>query len=164
MFGIKTILGLPVHVLIVHFAVVLVPLGAIALIAIGWHSSWRSHLSLATMLVCLAGAGAAVFAAQTGGELRRSLRTEAATSGARLNFGSHPGDGDIARIFAVLLALVAVGVWLNERRDQSKRWPVAAVYGISAVVAVAAIVTMTIAGHTGATLVWRDVGNFVSPR
>ena len=34
MFGIKTIAGLPVHVLTVHFAVVLVPLAALSLLAI----------------------------------------------------------------------------------------------------------------------------------
>ncbi|MCB9482719.1 MAG: hypothetical protein H6675_01805 [Dehalococcoidia bacterium] len=52
---ISSIAGLPAHPLVVHGAVVLVPLAAVALIAIGWRKDWRKHYSLPVALIAWAG-------------------------------------------------------------------------------------------------------------
>jgi uncharacterized membrane protein len=162
-FGLRTILGLPVHVLVVHFAVALVPLAAIGVVGTGWRTDWRTRFSLPVSLLSVLGAGAAFLASQSGGELRQSIRASAAATGGRADFGSHPGDGDIARILAVLLAGVALAIWFNERKGQARLSPTG-IYVVGFVVSVAAFVTMVLAGHSGSALVWKDLGNYVRPR
>jgi type IV secretory pathway VirB2 component (pilin) len=161
-FGLKTIFGLPVHVLVVHFAVAVVPLAAIGLMATGWRTDWRTRFSFPVALVSVVGAAAAFLAAQSGGELRRSIRATAAASGRRADFGSHPSDGDIARILAILLAAAAIAIWFNERTGKAM-WPPIAIYGVGFVLAGVALATMVLAGHSGAALVWKDLGNYVRP-
>jgi uncharacterized membrane protein len=161
-FGIDSISGVPLHPLVVHAAVVLVPLAAIALIVLGWKSDWRHHYALPIALLAIGGAVAAIIAASTGENLEATVREAAGT---RVRFGEHPEQGDSARLFAVLFAMGATALWAVEtwrERFQLKPWSATAAYVGSSVVGVIAIATMVIAGHSGATLVWKDVGNFVS--
>ena len=58
MFGIDKVGGVPVHPLVVHGAVVLVPLAVLALIALGWKAEWRRSYALHIAVLALAGAGA----------------------------------------------------------------------------------------------------------
>jgi predicted membrane protein DUF2231 len=167
MFGIRTVLGLPVHVLLVHFAVVLVPLAALVLIGTCWRPRWRVTYSLPVAALAVGGAVAAFISAQSGGTLRRSIRETALTEGTRARFGSHPGYGNIAEVAAMFLALAAVAIWGTERwgaRFQLKTWMAPVVYAASCGIALLAIVTMVLAGHSGSTLVWKDLGNYVTSR
>lgn len=169
MFGIRTVLGLPVHALIVHFAVVLVPLAALALIATGWRTHWRRTYSFPVAILALAGAVSAFLAAQSGGTLRRSLRQTALSAGTRAKFGNHPGSGNSAEVAAFLFALAAVALWAVQRSSGKSlpsppKWLQPAVYAIGSGLGLIAIATMIVAGHSGATLVWRDLGNYVSPK
>ncbi len=166
MFGVKSVLGLPVHVLIVHFAVVLVPVAAVALILMVWRAESRRSYSLPVAVLAVVGAVAAFLAAQSGGSLRRSLRATARAAGIRADFHGHPGYGNFAEVTAVLLAAAAVAIWAYERwgdRYPLGRWANAG-YAVSCVVGLAAIGTMILAGHTGASLVWKDLGNFVTTK
>jgi hypothetical protein len=159
--GIDTVFGLPVHPLVVHVAVVLVPLAAIALIALCWNAEWRRQYALPIAVLALAGGAAAILAASSGETIESSVRQAAGT---RVSFGDHPEQGDSARLFAVLFAAGATGLWVLETwREQLKlqAWTTTAAYVGSSVIGVIAIATMIVAGHSGATLVWKDVGNFV---
>jgi hypothetical protein len=101
----------------------------------------------------------AFLAQQTGGPLKRSIRD--ASSGQRVDFGGHPGQGNTAFFFAIVLGIAAMGFWLINRygdRWQLPRWAGLASYGVIVVAGVAATVTMVLAGHSGAVLAWRDVG------
>jgi uncharacterized membrane protein len=160
--GIDSGFGLPVHPLVVHVAVVLVPLAAFALIALGWKGEWRQRYALPIAVLALAGGAAAILAASSGETLVSSVRQAAGT---RVGFGEHPEQGDAARLFAVLFAGAATGLWILETwREQLKLqpWTSTAAYLGSSVLGVVAIATMIVAGHSGAMLVWKDVGNFVS--
>lgn len=73
-------------------------------------------------------------------------------------------------LFAFLFAVAAVAVVLFDRQqraseDGSKNslpvWLPGAAYAVALVPALLAIVTMVAAGHSGATLVWQDLGNYV---
>jgi hypothetical protein len=164
-FSLATIFGLPVHVLVVHAAVTLVPLAAIGLIATGWRSSWRHSYALPVALLAVAGAGATLIAAQSGEALQASLRYAAQGSSLRPSFGDHPEQGDTARNFAMLFALTAVGFWAAVQWGEALRLKASlttGAYVAGSVTGGLAIVTMVIAGHSGATLVWKDLGNFVS--
>ena len=85
-----SIYGLPAHPFVVHLAVVLVPLAAIATIAVGWNARWRHRYYLPIALVAIIGAVGAFLAQQTGGSLRRALRQ------AGKHVGNHPQQGNVA--------------------------------------------------------------------
>ena len=85
-----TVFGLPAHPLLVHAAVVLVPLAALALIATGWHEAWRRAYLLPITLLAVGGAGFSFLAKQSGESLQQSVRA----AGKRV--GDHPEQGDTA--------------------------------------------------------------------
>jgi hypothetical protein len=161
----ESVFGLPTHPLVVHAAVVLVPLAAIALIAVGWNAAWRRRYYLPVMLISLAGAAGSFLAQQTGGPLKRALRD----AGKRV--GNHPQQGQTAFIFALLLAGVCIalyiheeyGDWIRARLGIGDRYRLPidehiVLYAIAVPVAAVAIATMMLAGHSGATLVWKTAG------
>ncbi len=161
MLGVDTIFGLPLHPLVVHVAVVLVPLAAVALIVLGWRTDWRHQYALPIAILALAGAGAAIVASSTGETMEGTIRQAA---GVRVGFGDHPEQGDAARLFAFLFAMAASGLWVLEtwrERFKLPEWTPVATYAASSVLGVIAIATMVVAGHSGAALVWKDVGNYV---
>jgi hypothetical protein len=169
LFGVDDVAGLPVHVLVVHFAVVLVPLAAVGLIATGWQSGWRRRYALAIALIAIVGAVAAFVAAQSGPSLAHSVRRSAEASGQQVPLGEHPEEGDMAEVAAIVFAVAAaVFFGLDQWGDRIRvlgpkleRWLPLAAYVAASVPAAIALVTMIIAGHSGAALVWKDVGNFV---
>ncbi len=179
MLGIDNVLGLPVHILIVHFAVVLVPLGALGLLAVGWRPDWRKRYLLPVALIALAGAGSAMIAAQSGEALQSSINQSAYAAGVpgASNtggegesgvLGDHPQQGNAAEIFSVLFAGAVTGFFTMEtwghRFFEVTGTHTMGVYVACSLLAVIAIATMIIAGHSGATLVWKDLGNFVPPK
>ncbi|HVP05696.1 MAG TPA: DUF2231 domain-containing protein [Dehalococcoidia bacterium] len=156
--------GLPAHPLLVHGAVVLVPLAAVAFIATCWREPWRKAYLLPITLVGLAGGFFAFLARETGESLTESLRS----AGKSVTVGEHPENGDTAFFFAMLLALAFVAVYvfyrygpqLRERLGirTMPRLPVSyetALYVATVPFAVLALVTMIVAGHSGAQLVWK---------
>lgn len=72
--NVASVFGLPTHPLVVHLTVVLVPLAAVALIAVGWNRAWRHTYYLPITLIALGGAIGSFLAKQTGGSLRQALR------------------------------------------------------------------------------------------
>jgi len=100
------VFGVPAHPLLVHAAVVLVPLAAIALIATGWREAWRRAYYLPIALMAVAGAGATFFAKQTGESLAQTVRQ----AGKRI--GDHPEQGDSALVFSGLFAMACVALYV----------------------------------------------------
>jgi hypothetical protein len=158
-----TIDGIPLHPLVVHAAVVLVPLAALTFIFVGWNRSWRRAYYLPVTLLALAGGLAAFLADQTGEPLEESVRS------AGEHVGEHPEQGQTAMIFGMLLAGACVAVFLlhrfgdriRERTGLDKKWrlPVdmdTILYALVVPVALVAIFTMVVAGHSGAKLVWQN--------
>lgn len=157
----ERVFGLPAHPLLVHAAVVLVPLAAIALIATGWRETWRKMYLLPITLLAVGGAGFAFLAKESGEPLQESVRT----AGKRV--GEHPEQGDTAFVLAGLLATTCLvlyayqtfGERIRERLGWGERFrlPVdenIALYAISIPVALLAVWAMIVAGHSGAKLVW----------
>jgi Predicted membrane protein (DUF2231) len=163
----STLFGLPGHALLVHAAVVLVPLAAVALAAIGWRADWRKAYSLPVAIIAAVGAIFAFLAKQSGGPLRDSIEQAARAAGVNSRLGEHPEQGDTAFVFAMFFGVAAVAFWAIDRyreRFGLPTWfPLAAYVGAVGVGALATL-TMMIAGHSGATLVWKDVGTFASSR
>lgn len=184
LFLVSRILGLPAHPLVVHLAVILVPLAAIGYAAFGWRADLRPSLLPALLLLAVIGAAGAILAAQTGGPLEHSVRTAAQQAGApRPSFGEHPEEGSRAEFGAIVLAISLAGVFAVDlvaragRRDHRSdgilgsvaaagarlpAWTPNATYAIALLPAAFALLTMIAAGHSGAALVWRDVGSYAA--
>ena len=157
--------GLPGHALLVHGAVVLVPLAVVALVVTGWKAEWRASYSLPVMLLAMVGAAFAFLAKQSGEPLEESVRRAARGAGVNARFGEHPENGDTAFVFAVIFGLTAIAVWAVSRygkRYNLPAWAPLGAYGVAVVVGLIALTTMLIAGHSGAQLVWKDVGSFAA--
>lgn len=161
MLAIDRLFGLPAHPLLVHGAVVLVPLAGTAFLVTGWREAWRRAYYLPITLAAAAGGIFAFLAKESGGPLSESIRD----AGKRV--GEHPEQGDTAFVFAMIMAVAIFALYVLHRfgREISEalnlrlpKLPVS--YGTIAYVAVAplavlAIVTMLIAGHSGAELIWK---------
>jgi uncharacterized cupredoxin-like copper-binding protein len=161
------VVGLPAHPLLVHFVVVLVPLAATAFLMVGWRRDWWRRFGLLVILLACAGALAAVLAVESGEALQSPVRRAAADAGITAHFGDHPAYGNFVRVCAVLFAATLLAVWLTDRRrDQSQSWSRAwyAAYSGGVVAALLAIASVTLAGHSGSKLVWRDLGSFAAGR
>ncbi len=104
--------GLPAHPLVVHGAVVLVPLAAIGVVLTAFWPAARAKLGLAVVVIALAGTVLAFLAAESGEALEESVReTELVEDHAEL------GDSGLASAAAVLVgALGVVGFGWYERR------------------------------------------------
>lgn len=142
------ILGLPLHPLIVHAAVVLVPLAALgALLASTWRVVLDRYGGLLAGLAVVAGMSA-VAARLSGAAFIESM------GGGTPAAQAHQQWGLLAPIPAVVLALtLPVFVWL-ERRSGTPRWVRPAIAALNVVAAIAALVLVLLSGHSGAVAVW----------
>ncbi len=167
--------GLPAHPLLVHAAVVLVPLAAIGVVLIAFWPAARARLGVAVVVIAAVGTLFAYLAMESGEYLEEQVKeTEQVEDHAKL------GDSGLAAAAAVLLGAVAVtGFGAYERRRSARSEPAAAdsvpdghapgsdrklVYlrigvGVVAVVLVS-LGTLQIAriGHSGAKATWGEVG------
>jgi hypothetical protein len=165
--------GLPAHPLVVHAAVVLVPLAAIGVLVIAFWPAARARLGVAVVVIAALGTVFAYLAAESGGYLEERVEeTEQVEEHAKL------GDSGLASAVAVLLGAVAVtGFGVYERRrsarsgladaaaDETAHGPDRTLVYLRTGVGVVAVVlvslgTLQIAriGHSGAKATWDDVG------
>ncbi len=113
--------------------------------------------------MALAGAVSALVAKETGESLQNLTRA----TGEKL--GDHPEDGDTAFLLSVVYAFFALATYVlyefgETIRDRLNlldrlRLPVSdsvAAYLVTVPVAIIAVVALIIAGHSGATLAWKD--------
>jgi cytochrome b involved in lipid metabolism len=151
------IAGLPMHPLVVHAAVVLLPLSALVLIVLVFVPSWRIRFGWATIAGLAAGTAAAFVAKESGEALAAKVGLPA----------DHALWGDIVVPVSIGLFVVAVA-WLvlrNRAARASSRSMAATVTGALAVVlALAATVITVMVGHSGAQAVWAGgVGEAATP-
>lgn len=145
---------LPVHTLVVHFAVVMLPLSAIALVAIILVPKWRGAFVWAAMVGLVIGTGAAFISKESGEQLADRIGRPA----------EHARWGDLLPYVGVLLLVTAVvWLWLERRAARADRpgRPLGSglqlVVGLIAILLAAASIAMTIVvGHTGAAAVWES--------
>ena len=109
-----TINGLPIHPLVVHAIVVLLPLSVIGTIAIAFRRDWRHKYGVLVVLVELAAVVLTPVATSSGEELEKHVGDP----------GEHAELGDQLVWFALpLLVLTALMVWLDRRQTAMERLP-----------------------------------------
>lgn len=151
-----TIFGLPVHALVVHAVVVLLPLTALAAIAMAVRADWSRRIGLVTTVAALVCTGAAYVAGKSGEALQSRIDTPLAKT-IHAQIATHASVGRQVKYVAfALLVVVALLWWLDRRsRDGGRRTALAVVLAVvTALVAVGAIVWTVRAGDSGARAVW----------
>ncbi|MFT4226301.1 DUF2231 domain-containing protein [Micropruina sp.] len=139
------VFGLPLHPLVVHGAVVLVPLAALGALAVLFSSWVRARYGWLTVLVAVAGAAATLAARLSGPALADQI------SAGGPAFEAHEMWGQLAVFPAVALALLLPCALWAENRSRAGWWVLVALTAISAV---AGLVLVVLTGHSGATAVW----------
>lgn len=143
------ILGLPLHPLVVHAAVIFVPLAALgALVVTFWRAARQRYGWLLAALAVVAGLSA-IAARVTGEAFIESM------GGGSPAAQAHREWGLLAPIPAVVLALALPALlWLERRHPEAPRPLWLAVAGLNVLAAVAGLVLILLTGHSGATAVW----------
>lgn len=137
-----TISGLPVHALVVHFAVVILPIAATALIAMIYMPKLKSKYSFITTIGVVLGSAAALVAKQSGEALAERIGNPA----------EHADYGSLLTYAAFVLMVLAL-VWY--RSSKGRRSRVVTPLGHVTVLAAIAVLGLTfLTGHTGAQAVW----------
>lgn len=140
-------MGLPVHALVVHAVVVLLPLAALGLIAIVLVPRWRPTFGWIVMAGLVIGTVSAFIAKQSGQALadRVGLPQDHSNLGDKLPW-----------LCLALLVVSAAWFWMQRRTASADRTPRALTVlgGLSILLALASIALTIAAGHTGALAVW----------
>lgn len=145
--------GLPVHPLVVHAVVVLLPLAVLGTIAVAARPAWRARYGGINALVAVVGTALCPVATSSGESLEHRVGDP----------GRHAELGDQLVWFALPLAVLAVVLWWlqRRRRDEAGRPPavVTVVAALSVVAALATAVQVYRVGDSGAQAVWKDQVN-----
>ena len=141
------ITGLPVHILITHAVVVLLPLAVLTLILVITIPKLRAAYRYPAVGLAIVGAISAIIAEQSGQALQ-----------ARVGYpGEHAEWGEMLPPVAVALAVLSV-IWLIVARMASSRGKVlaAVIGGVIVVVGIIAVVVTVLAGHSGTEETWSE--------
>ena len=175
-----TVLGLPVHALVIHAVVILGPVTGLTAVAYAVRPPWRRLLRWPLAALSVLAALAAVVAVESGQELEDRL-VGLGMGGSTLEaIVLHSERGELARNIALALAVVSLlAVFVLLPPDPPARGsggdtdPAAApaasdvpggrvvALGVAAVLALTGatlVVTTVLAGHTGTSAVWSEIG------
>lgn len=161
-----TVNGLPLHPLVVHGVVVLLPLAMLGTIAIAVRPRWRHRFGLLVLGMAAVGTLFIPIATSSGEALEEHVG----------NPGEHAELGDQLIWFALpLLVLVAVLVFLDRRGRTNGQWPAPGEpsprSGLITAISVLAVVSSLVVGvqvfrvgETGARAVWGGVASSTSAK
>ncbi len=147
--------GLPVHVLVVHAAVVFVPLLALGAIVYGLVPRWRTRVGWAVVLLAVVAPLASLAAKLSGEELQNRLLAQGVSGRGAEIINDHAGYGDLTFWFALALGVVSLVLVVLTSRGRSL--PRAADLGLAVVSVVLAAISgyyVFQTGDSGATAVW----------
>ncbi len=151
-----TIFGLPVHALVVHAVVVLVPLCAVGVVVCAISSTWCERLATPVLVVLTLTVPAAFVAKLAGEELRARLPDNSQIQ--------HHADLGAVTPWVVLAFWIVVVAWLAVQRSRGRAAGITKALMVLAVVAaVGATAQVVVTGHAGSTAVWHDVIESTNP-
>lgn len=140
--------GLPLHPLVVHVAVVFLPVAALGVIALVFVPRWRRTFGWLTMAALAVGTGGVIVSKQSGEALAEQVGTPA----------RHADLGHLLPWVSIALFVLALVWFLLDRRANGREMQasigVRLLGYLTAVLAVAAIVLTVLVGHSGAEAAW----------
>lgn len=147
----ETVGGIPLHPLVVHAVVVLIPLAALGLVAIALVPRWRTRFGILVVGAAAVATALVPIATQTGEALEETV-------GESERLEEHAELGEGVLYTAVPLLILAIALWWLGRRAQqgtpAPRWLGLLVPALAIIVAIVAVVQMVLVGHSGAEAVW----------
>lgn len=143
-----TVAGLPVHVLVVHAVVVLVPLTALGAVAISLVPRWSRRFGILVPVLALGATAAAIVAQLSGEQLAARVGLPA----------EHASLGTSMKWFALVLLVVTAALWFADTRREGAR-PMWVWFLAGVVIAVAGLSTwwVVLTGDAGSRAVWEQV-------
>lgn len=142
-----TALGLPLHPLLVHLPIVLLPLSAVGVVVLVVAPSLRRRLAVPTLILLAIGALGSIAAMLSGNALAERVGQP----------GGHAQLGT-ALVVASICYLLLAGGWLLGAARPERQGVLASALGWLSAVASVGIVALTVAvGHSGASAVWSGV-------
>lgn len=150
MIPLVSVFGLPLHPLVIHGVVVLLPLGALLLIACVLAPRMREHFATASVVLLAVGFVLSIVAKLSGAALADTVGLPE----------QHEEWGDRTVLAAFLLCVVASVWWWLQRRAATygatdrQELVHKIIGGVGVVLALAVLVATTLAGHSGAKAVW----------
>ncbi len=154
---IEELFGLPAHPLVVHAAVFLVPLAAVATIVCAAVPRLRRHVAPVVLAVAIVAVVAVGLAQGSGEELEERVEETELVE-------EHTEQGEQVLPWAIGVAVAAAAVTampvlLRRRQGSSTRAVTAVVVALSLIAGVGATWTVVDVGHSGAKATWNDVGS-----
>jgi hypothetical protein len=152
-----TVGGLPVHSLVVHAVVVLVPLVAVGAILMAVWPSFSRRFGTLIVVVAAGAAGASLVAKESGEQL-------AARVGSPV---PHVDLGKVMPLFAIALFVVLLAFWLFDRGIPANQPRPTWLKVLAAVLIVVALVStgwVIRVGHTGSQAVWTGILQNAQPK
>jgi uncharacterized membrane protein len=147
------VFGLPLHPLIVHAVVVLVPLAALGGIGISAWKWARVRYGWLVVLCAFVGAVSTFIAMQAGQSLYARFGANASDA-----INRHASLGGTLLVWTILLfvgtAAVMGAQWLIDRHDKRGRLVLIGAIVITVVSAVIALIQVVRIGHSGSVAVW----------
>lgn len=137
-----TVAGLPVHAFVVHFAVVVLPISATALIAMIYVPKIRSKYSFISVVGIVLGSVAVLVAKQSGEALSEKIGLPV----------EHSDYGTYLTIAAFVFMCLSL-LWYRSAKGR-KSGVVTPLGHVTALAAIAVLTLTFLTGHTGAQAVW----------
>ena len=149
----RTIYGLPAHPLLVHLAVVLVPVTGIAVILAMFRPAWRRRYHVVLFVMSVVGLLSIFVARQTGEEMYKWMNRDPPVA-------HHRSLANGALILMLLFTAATGAVAFVERRavaasDGRRRTATMVTSALALVTAVLVTVWVVRTGHEGARLTWK---------
>lgn len=152
-----TVFGLPVHSLVVHAAVVLLPLAALGALIMGFSARFSRRFGPLVVAVAAAGVVAAFISRASGEELAERVG----------NPEVHAQVGNLLPFIALGMLVVLLALWLLDRGlpgARPQRSLGIQVLGIIVIAAALITAGWTVrTGHTGAEAVWQAIVDNTTP-
>ena len=139
--------GLPLHPLVVHAPVVLIPLSAIALVLLIFVRKWRPHYAWLAVAGLVVGTLGAVAAVLTGNAFAETIGLPA----------RHATLGTILVWTAAVLSVSAIVWWLLQHQERDNEQESRIVWAssiVTVVLVVATLIFTVLTGHSGAEAAW----------
>lgn len=146
--------SIPMHPLLVHIPVVMLPLAAVGAIALVVRQKWVQHYGWLVVGAALVSFVGAVMASGTGDDLLEQYRGSGQHISSTLS--SHADLGENVQ-WVALLFLVCTAVWVWLQKKQVAKKAVSTVLAVLVVLSAIAATAMVVeAGHNGAKAKWEQ--------
>jgi hypothetical protein len=145
-----TFRGLPVHALVVHAVVVLVPLGALGVIAMAVHPPWRKRFGTAVLAILTVGLVSVPIATRSGHALKNRIHVSGVIA---KQVQHHQNMGKLVIYPTIALWVLGVALVMLDRRGRTGR-PMMVIAVLAVLAAGAATAQVAITGELGSTAVW----------